>query len=266
MRTNVAILKIPLLCMILLVIGCAPGGSSAPAAAMTLETSLLQWQVIGEGSDFLTLMVPVPAAEADHLTLKGVVLYEQDRPIRHVSAIAITSEHAPIGHKWLSFVVYAPAGVPEALRTSSVIELTLQSTRSQVQRAYRFPYAKIWGATGQPEIYDPPVPPQDIAGVLQLHDYTFVGSGHGRKAQGPTVSGYISGRDGRWWRFTPTSTAIQGEAVSSAALMLMHDRGWMELSDGQTHSDREARGPRPPYVRGWWDGKGVFYPEGAIVH
>jgi len=47
--------------------------SSAPAAA-DLETALQAWQIIGEGSDFITVMVPIAPALADDIAVTGSVL------------------------------------------------------------------------------------------------------------------------------------------------------------------------------------------------
>jgi hypothetical protein len=246
--------------------GCAQVGSFAPLAAGATEVSLKQWQIIGEGSDFLTVMIQVPPAQAAQLELNGVVLDDQGFPLRHISAIAWASDQTPIGHKWLSFVVYAPSRLPEVLRMSSAVELTLHGAPGQdtaVELVDRFAYRKNWGASVQPEIFDGPVPPEKIAGVVQLQDYTFIGPNHGRSVQGPVVAGYISGREGRWPMFVPTSNAIEGVALSSVGLI--HERGWLELTQGETHADQEARAPSSPYVSGWWDGKGLFHPEGALV-
>lgn len=263
MCTDVAVLKIALIVTTLVAFGCSAKDPVAPADLVDLETTLSQWQVIGEGSDFVTIMVPVPAAESDHYLLQGVVLDEARRPVRQISAIAWASIDAPIGHKWLSFVQFRPDPSAVGALVSSDIELTLHSRRDQSKQVYLFAYAKSWGVPDQPEIYDAPIPPRDISGVLQLYDYSFIASDDAQLPLGRTVAGFITGENGRWSRFTPTSIDIEGEEMAESALE--YDRGWMELLDGKTYSAQAARAPMSPYVRGWWDAKGVFHPSDVIV-
>ena len=238
--------------------------SSAPAAA-DLETALQAWQIIGEGSDFITVMVPIAPAFAGDIAVTGSVLDAAGQIQEPVTALSWGAEQAPAGHLWLSFVLFAPGREGVQIDSRS-IELRLQYTAAQgppIHAKHQLRYAKSWGDTLSPEIYDRPIPPQLIDGKLFLNDYTFVAAGDARKTVGPYLSGHIEGQTGRWSGFSPSSIEIADLEENPDGLQ--QASGWLLLSDARTYPADAQDIPPGPRVRGWWDGKGMFHPQGRVV-
>ncbi|GAJ19175.1 unnamed protein product [marine sediment metagenome] len=99
---------------------------------------------------------------------------------------------------------------------------------------------------------------------MLLKDYTFLARGDYRKPKGYFVEGKAAGNKGQWTHFITLSNVLGEESESENIISI--DQGWLELSTGRTHSMVEAVAPTPPYVKGWWDGKGYFHPKPARVY
>lgn len=255
-----AVLKPLVLACVCALFACAQ--QVEPPSAKALE----QWQIIGEGTDFLTVMVPVaPGDEAWSLT--GSVADESGRALTHVTALSWRQDETPPGHTWLSFVLYAPAMLPSTLRTSHVIQLTFKSNGDGGGEdvSHMVNYRKVWGERPA-TVFDAPIPPPRIPGVIQLSDYTFKGSADSHAARGPLVSGEIIGTDGRWNRFRLAEPKVFNKLDPSIEERgLVVEQGWLELATGRSYPMQAGRAPTTPYIAGWWDGKGAFHPEGEVV-
>ena len=94
-----------------------------------------------------------------------------------------------------------------------------------------------------------------MAGWMSLSDGTF----HSNQENLTPAGYYVKGQRKAWDTFHPTSAicgkgpGIPEEARSRAA--------WIELDDGSIRRVEEGLVPRPPYVRGYVDENGKFYPE-----
>ncbi len=228
--------------------------------------ALEHWQVIGEGTDFITVLVTAPVDLTKRWSLKGRVLDAQGRSPGNITALAWGAEESPHGHLWLSFMLFTPPVSHDALRTSNKIELRFERRAGEVDRRpviHVLNYVKAWGE--QPHrIYDKPAPPDEIPGFLQLQDFTFFAADDVQIAQKPTLAGVISGSDGQWTEFKPTDTRFSQRDKPANGLAFEH--GWLELSSGRTFSEQESQKPSGPHLRGWWDGKGIFHPQGQLMH
>ena len=255
-----AVLKALVLACVCALFACAQ--PAEPPSAKALE----RWQIIGEGTDFLTVMVPVAPGDGAW-SLTGAIADESGRPLTHVTALSWRQDETPPGHTWLSFVLYAPAMLPSALRTSHLIELTFEFSGEGGDEdiSHIVEYRKVWGERPA-TVYDAPVPPSRIPGVMQLSDYTFKAADASHAARGPLVSGEIIGTDGGWNRFRllePTVLNKRNLSVEERGLVV--EQGWLELATGRSYPMQAGRAPIAPYIAGWWDGKGVFHPEGEVV-
>ena len=94
-----------------------------------------------------------------------------------------------------------------------------------------------------------------VTGWVSLSDGTFHQNEEGVKPEGY----YIKVRRKTWQSFHPTSDILgKGAAAPESA---KKQPGWIELDDGSIHPVEQGVVPRPPYVRGYIDEKGRFYPE-----
>ncbi len=233
-------------------------------ALASIEEAFDTWQVIGEGSAFLTLKLDFDRGVAREGSVTALALDGRGAPLRQVTGWAVRPDPpAPPGHLWLFLVLYAPQEIPEAARQSELLGLGYtDETGALIEK--RVPYAKTWYARQKAKISDLPAPPDEIEGVLVLKDYTFLARGDARKPDGYYVAGKIVGGGGRWAHLEVTS-GISGEEPLPE-VVVETGRGWLELSSGATHGMQEAVAPAPPYVTGWWDGKGYFHPDPLRVH
>lgn len=261
-----AVLKPLLLASVFALFACAQQVEPPSAIAPDYAKALEQWQIIGEGTDFLTVMVPVAPADRAW-SLIGSIADESGRSLNHVTALSWRQVETPPGHTWLSFVLYAPATLPSSLRTSHTIQLTFKPNEDSDSKdvSHSINYRKVWGERPA-KVYDAPIPPPQIPGVIQLSDYTFKGLADIHAARGPSVSGEIIGENGRWNRFQLLEPKVLNKPnLSIEERGLVVEQGWLELSTGRSYPMQAGLAPTPPYITGWWDGKGAFHPEGEIV-
>lgn len=220
-----------------------------------------KFEVIGEGSDFLTVKIdlPLPVSTSFVAQVYGLIVDKDNYPLRKVSGYAHNPELKGKNHLWFYFFLFAPGEWPSHLRKSDSIKFIVQKNRKTLlERSVKYP--KLWENKGEAKtkIYDPPSPPDQIKGYLILKDYTFLAQGDFRKPEGFYVEGKIMGKDGRWTHFV-TLSDIKGHEPDTEYILPVA-QGWLELETGKTHAMQEAISPRPPYVEGWWDGKGYFHP------
>jgi hypothetical protein len=221
------------------------------------------WQVIGEGTEFLTIKIDLPQKLSIPIKLYALILDENGYPLRKVSGYTYDPQLEGRSHLWFYFFLYGPGPRSSLYNESKYIKF-IYVEEDYVIKEKEVEYKKTWGAEEKAEIFDLPAPPEKISGYIILKDYTFLAKGDFRKPDGYYVEGEIIGDDGRWSYFV-TQSGIKG-AEEEPELILPVDRGWLELATGQTHSMPEAITPSPPYVKGWWDGKGCFHPDPLIVY
>ena len=216
-------------------------------------------QIIGEGTDFLTVKCDIARSLSNRFNLYAVVLDENMRPLRKVSGFTYDPEIPQKDHLWFFFFLYDPAKRYRSPRKSQYIRFAVVEMQ-EIGMTHVVKISKTWGSKGAAKISDLPAPPDHIAGYLLLDDYRFLAQGDLRKPGGYYVEGTIHGKDGRWTHFTPTSN-ILGEVDAAMKNILPVDSGWLELKTGRSHSMKDAVSPTAPYVKGWWDGKGYFHPR-----
>jgi hypothetical protein len=232
-------------------------GPSAPSSKQIVGTP----QIIGEGTDFLTVQIEVQGVAAGPAIASALVLDREGHPLRKVTGFSARPEPAAAGRLWFYFCLYAPSRLPPRLLESSQIRFQIDARGQAAEQV--FPYLKRWGGEGGPKTVDLPAPPNVIAGRLVLKDYTFLAAGDPRAPEGYYVEGKIHGADGRWSAFQVSSGILGSEPEPE--VRLESDRGWLELSTGRAHSMPEAVSPVRPYVEGWWDGKGFFHPNARLI-
>jgi hypothetical protein len=228
---------------------------------LSLEKSFQGWQIIGEGTDFLSLQVELRPAPPEESRLSALILDRDGQPMRKITGFPVSPAVPAPGRFWIFFCLYAPDPWPQHLMESGHIRFLLLDHGKTTQLTV--PHLKRWGSAGEPRIFDLPAPPDEIPGRLVIKDYSFLAQGDPREPDGYFVECRIRGSQGRWDRVEVLSELLGTEPTPE--LRLESDRGWMELSTGRTHSMKEAVAPARPYVEGWWDGKGIFHPDPAKI-
>ncbi len=233
-----------------------------PADLKQLVESLERWEIIGEGTNFLTVKIDLPQTLPPGHKIYALVLDEDGFPMPKASGYTHDPQLEGRNHLWFCFFLYAPGEWPAFLSKSGFIKFIVAKEDSPVLEK-DIEHRKIWGSEEKAKIFDLPSPPDEIPGYLVLKDYTFLARDDYRKPEGYYVEGKIIGRDGEWTHFVALSD-IQGQE-EEPEIRLETDRGWLELTTGKSHSMPEAISPIPPYVQGWWDGKGYFHPDPVRV-
>ena len=230
-----------------------------------------KFQVIGEGRNFLTVMINLPQTLPPGYQIYALILDEQEHPLIKVSGYTYDPQLEGRNHIWFYFFLYAPGNYIHVLPLDSVLGkhaskyikfMVAKGNNVVMEKVVK--YHEFWGDEKSSLIADLPSPPDQIPGYLVLSDYTFLAKGDFRKPGGYYVEGKIEGSNGQWTHFV-TLSEIQGEK-HVPEYIISADQGWLELRTGKTHSMKEAISPRPPYVEGWWDGKGYFHPRPVKVH
>jgi hypothetical protein len=145
---------------------------------------------------------------------------------------------------------------PSHLRESHHLRFTLADEKQRIERT--FAHMKTWESNNS-RIFDGPLPPDVISGLLILCDYVFWADGDPRKPAGPYVSARIHRSGGRRHRVEVVSDIK--DVDEHPEIRIETARGWLELATGRSHSTQEAVTPASPYVEGWWDGKSCFHPD-----
>jgi len=263
--SNFLLLSLPL--AFLLLICCHSKRTENVAGQIIDESQMTEafntWQVIGEGTEFLTVKIDLPQNLSPDVQFYALILDEEGYPLRKVSGYTYDPQLEGKNHLWFYFFLYAPGQRPSFSNKSGYIKFILMKADNMVMEKI-VKYEKSWGEKDRAEIFDLPSPPDQIPGYIVLKDYTFLAKGDFRKPEGYYVEGKIEGSDGHWSHFA-ASSGIQGKEEEPEYILPV-DQGWLELATGKTHSMPEAVAPIPPYVNGWWDGKGYFHPDPLIVY
>lgn len=258
------LLLLPL--VFLMLVKCNPEKSREVAPASFDENQMVQalegLEIIGEGTNFLTAKIDLPQALSSEFKISAVILDEEGYPMPKLSGYTHNPQLEGRNHLWFYFFMYAPGPLPQSWGKSGYVEFTVTRNQSTVL-VKGVEHRKTWGAEDV-RIFDLPSPPDEIPGYLILKDYTFLAQEDSRKPEGYYVEGKVAGRNGEWTHFVALSD-IHGQE-DEPEIKLETDRGWLELSTGKSHSMPEAVAPIPPYVKGWWDGKGYFHPEPIRVY
>jgi hypothetical protein len=247
--------------MILTFCGCQSKNSEADALSPNVQNRLAKsfekFEIIGEGTHFLTVKIDLPETFSSDFQLYGIVLDEEGYPIQKVSGYTHEPQLEGRNHIWFYFFLYAPGEWPAHLSQSGHLRFVVVKDDDVLMEKV-VAHRKQWGGE-EVKIFDHPSPPDEIPGYIVLKDYTFLAQEDYRKPQGYYVEGRIVGSDGEWTHFV-TLSDVQGHE-DEPEIRLEVDRGWLELTTGRSHSMPEAIAPAPPYVNGWWDGKGYFHPQ-----
>jgi hypothetical protein len=227
-----------------------------------LTEAFEEYEIIGEGTHFLTVKIDLSQTLPSSFQVYGVVLDEDGYPLAKVSGYTHDPRLKGKNHLWFYFFIYAPGEWPRFLSESGHIQFIVARDDDVMVRKV-VAYRKSWGGEDEAKIFDLPSPPDEIPGYMILKDYTFLAKNDYRKPQGYYVEGKIAGKDGEWTRFIAQSD-IRGQE-EEPEIKIEVDRGWLELTTGKSHSMPEAIAPSPPYIKGWWDGKGYFHPQPVQV-
>jgi hypothetical protein len=234
----------------------------SPADQEQLAEAFKGPEIIGEGTNFLTVKIDLPQTLPPGHKIYALVLDEDGYPMSKVSGYTHDPQLEGRNHLWFYFFLYSPGQLPSFSSKSEFIKFIVVEEESTVFEM-GWEHRKTWGSEEKTKIYDLPSPPDEIPGFLVLKDYTFFTRDDYRKPEGYYVEGKIVGKDGEWAHFVALSD-IQGQE-EEPEIRLETDRGWLELRTGKSHSMPEAVSPIPPYVQGWWDGKGYFHPDPVRV-
>ena len=221
-------------------------------------------QIIGEGTEFLTLKCDIPPALLSDRRLYALIIDEDGFPLSKISGYTYNPGLKGKNHIWFFFFLYDPRETPPYPKESKYVEFIVEKAGDrEMERIVNL--QKTWRAKEQNTIYDLPSPPDQIPGYLMLGDYTFLAQGDLRKPQGLYAEGKIVGQKGRWTHFVPLSD-IKGDEELAPVPALAADQDWLELTTGAAHSMKEAVSPEEPYVEGFWDGKGYFHARPVKIH
>ena len=240
---------------------CSVSDRAAPSSMErnSLMEALASYQIIGEGTDFLTLKCDMTGPLPPGLRIYALVLDEDGRSLQKVTGYTHKPRLKGRDHLWFDLFLYDPAKAFGSTQTSANVKFIVKEDRgggTEKIAALR----KNWGAKDGARISDLPSPPEQIPGYLILKDYTFYAKGDLREPTGYYVEGYVTGGNGEWTHFVPQSN-ILGRDENEPGDFLAVDEGWLELRTGRMHSMKEAVSPIGPYVEGFWDGKGYFHPR-----
>jgi hypothetical protein len=222
-----------------------------------------QWQAIGEGTDFLTAKIDLAQTLSPEFQIHALILDKDKYPLRKVSGYTYNPQLKGRNHLWFYFFLYIPERRFQFSNESEYLKFIVVRENHIVMEK-EIEHQKTWGNKEKAKIFDLPSPPDQITGYLVLNDYTFLAKGDFRKPEGYYVEGKIEGPDGQWTHFVALSD-IKGKEAEPEYI-LPADQGWLELTTGRTHSMQEAISPTPPYVNGWWEGKGYFHPKPVKVY
>jgi len=244
-------------------LGCPPrqAGEPAgtpPAPAGGRASARKEYQVLGQGPDFLTLAVTAPIDPPADWRWFILALDETSRPLDKITGFSAPAP-GPGGRILFHLVLFAPRPwwQAEPLQ-SAAIQFVVRSGDAPVFQQI-LPYQKAWGGTDNPMAAPAYVPPPVLEGSLMIRDYTFRAKGDLRAPAGFHFLGRISGAAGHWTQFEPQSGLLGEEPVPEGSQAVR--RGWLELRTGQAHAMQEAVSPQPPYLEGWWDAEGHFHPD-----
>jgi hypothetical protein len=238
-----------------------------------LEMIFEEFHVIGEGRNYMTVLINRPRQLGSEYSLYALALDSQRQPIRKISSFGMDPKIQDKRFYWFHFFLYAPGNHLRAFpksgakgtRTSSYIQFVVKKG-DEIIKEKIVKWEKEWANETQAPISDFPIPPDQIHGYLELGDYTFFAENDIRKPKGYYVTGQINGNEGKWTNFVPLSL-VQGKVTKpEEGTLLKSDQGWLELSTGKNHSMKEAISPIAPYIKGWWDGKGYFNPEPLTIY
>ncbi|MGD2269721.1 MAG: hypothetical protein PVI06_04920 [Desulfobacterales bacterium] len=221
-------------------------------------------QIIGEGTEFLTIKCDISRSLLDRYNVYALVLDQDMQPLRKVSGFSVYPKIKAKNHLWFYFLRYQPGHMFHSSTRSQYIKFTVVAGKTvKLEHVVKSP--KLWGSAKEVKIFDLPAPPDKTPGYLILKDYTFLAKGDIRKPEGYYVTGDVIGWRGRWTHFMATSNVL-GRDDLVLKNILPTDQGWLELMTGATHSMKEAVSPVEPYVNGWWDAKGYFHPDNLKVY
>jgi hypothetical protein len=264
-KTSTCFLSLFMLFVFLAYSGCSSKTKEAetfsPAHKEQLAEAFEGLEIIGEGTNFLTAKIDLAQTLSPGFKIYALVLDEDGYPMPKVSGYTHDPQLEGRDHLWFYFFLYAPGKWPAFLSKSGFIRFIVAKEDS-ILLEKDVGYRKTWGAE-EVKIFDQPSPPDEIPGCIVLKDYTFLAQDDYRKPEGYYVEGKIIGQNGEWIHFMALS-GIQGQE-EEPEIKLETDRGWLELTTGKSHSMPEAITPAPPYVQGWWDGKGYFHPDPVRV-
>ncbi len=231
----------------------------SPSDEIRFRGAFKKFQIIGEGTDFLTVKCDIDSSLLDRFSLYALVLDQDNQPLRKVSGYTHNPRLKGKNHLWFYFFLYDPSKAFHSSTKSHYIKfVVIKKDKIEMEHIVMSP--KTWGSKDKVKIFDLPSAPDQIPGYLILKDYTFLAKGDIRKPGGYYVAGKVIGHQGRWTHFIVTSDII-GQDDLLLEYILPVDEGWLELATGSTHSMKEAVSPAEPYINGWWDGKGYFHPR-----
>lgn len=240
-----------------------PSGQLRYSVAESVQRAFSTWQIIGEGSRFLTVKIDL-ARELDQNAEVSALVLDRDRtPLRYVTGYPFRPDIPARDHLWFFFLIYGPREIPEQMRRSAFIKFNFTNDGGvNVEKIVA--YDKNWQREGEIKIFDLPAPPVEVEGILVLKDYAFLAVDDPRKPDGYYVEGTVSGDRGSYARFEVMSE-VKGKELKPE-IPIEAQRGWLELSTGATHGMQEAVAPVSPYMNGWWDGKGYFHPDPLVIY
>lgn len=231
-----------------------------------VKAAFEKMEEIGAGRNFFTAKIDLPFLSPQEYQWYAMVLDKTKTPIRKISGYAHHPNIENKSHLWFYFFLYAPGDwinhLPRSETlgkyTSHYITFIMKKDNETICET-TIERLKEWGDEKSTLIADLPSPPGEIAGYLELKDYTFFAKGDFRKPEGFYFEGIVKGNNGEWNYFVPTSILLGDEPEPD--MSLVSDRGWLELNTGRTHRMMEAVAPARPFIEGWWDGKGYFHPD-----
>lgn len=265
-KTSTRFLGLFMIFVFLAYSGCSSKTKEAEPLSLTDQEQLAEafkrLEIIGEGTNFLTVKIDLPLTLPPGHKIYALILDEDGYPVPKVGGYTHDPQLEGRNHLWFYFFLYAPGEWPASLNKSGFIKFIVDMEEDTVLEK-DVEHRKTWGSEEKAKTYDLPAPPDEIPGFLILKDYTFLARDDFRTPEGYYVEGKIIGKDGEWTHFVAQSD-IQGQE-EEPEIRLETDRGWLELRTGKSHSMPEAIAPTPPYVQGWWDGKGYFHPDPVRV-
>ena len=153
-----------------------------------LTEAFEKYEIIGEGSHFLTVKIDLPQTLPSSFQAYAVILDEDGYPLPKVSGYTHDPRLKGKNHLWFHFFIYAPGDWPRFLSESGHIQfIVTKGDDVMVEKVVA--HRKSWGGEDKAKIFDLPSPPDEIPGYMILKDYTFLAKDDYRKPQGYYVEG-----------------------------------------------------------------------------
>jgi hypothetical protein len=238
------------------------GSSLAGGNSYDLGEMLNRYEIVGEGPNLLSIKCILPSEGLTGLSFHALALDPAGLPLRKVSGFSSRGIIDDSNEILFYLFYFTPSHNRPQFQASAFIRFIIKRG-GETYKERIVTFGKVWGKNkkAKPLIH---TPPHAIHGRLLLKDFTFHSDEDIRKPDGYYIKGQITGENGRWTSFSPTSDITDMVDIVGEEPWfdreLSTEEGWLELTTGNRHAMKDAVSPTKPYIKGCWDKNGYFHP------